>query len=138
MLIRGGASLKPEEQKLIKLFRALGSAQKQSATSFMQFLLSQGEGGTVSKPLQPDIIPRPDKESVVKAIKRMRATYHMLDQNKLFNETSQHMTSHLLHGKPAAEVIDELEAMFVQHYQRYLEEMGECVPELTAKSTMKE
>ncbi len=122
---------------MLKLFRALGSVQKQSATSFMEFLLSQGEGGAVNKPLQPDIIPRPDKENVVKAIKRMRVTYHMLDQNKLFNETAQHMTSHLLHGKPAAEVIDELEAMFAQHYQRYLEDMGESIPELAAKSTTK-
>lgn len=137
MLIRGG-TLKPEEQKLLKLFRALGGVHKQSAMSFMEFLLSQGGGSSVTKPLQPDCIPRPDNESVVKAIKRMRATYHMLDQNKLFNETSQHMTSHLLHGKPAKEVIDELEAMFAQHYQRYLEEMGEGALEPAAESIIKE
>ncbi|MBZ0106642.1 MAG: hypothetical protein K8H84_13580 [Sulfuricella denitrificans] len=129
MLIRGGAALKPEEQKLLKLFRALDRVKQQSATSFMEFLLSQGGGVAENKPLQPDNIPRPDKESVVKAIKRMRATYHMLDQNKLFNETSQHMTSHLLHGKSATDVIDELEIMFARHYQLYLEEMGENVPE---------
>lgn len=123
MLIRGGSALKPGEQKLLKLFRALNHVQRQSATSFIEFLLSQGDRVAVNKPLQPDSIPRPDKESVVKAIKRMRATYHMLDQNKLFNETSQHMTSHLLHGKPASDVIDELEKMFVRHYQCYLEEM---------------
>ncbi len=128
MLIRGGAALKPLEQKALKLFRALGGTQQQTVTSFMEFLLSQGEGAAVNKPLQPDLIPRPDKESVVKAIKRLRAAYHMLDQNSLFNETSQLMTSHLLHGKPAAQVIDELEAMFVHHYQRYLEDFG-GVPE---------
>ena len=87
-------------------------------------MLSQGENSPENKRLVPDIIPRPDKESVVKAIKRLRATYHMLDQNRLFNETSQHMTSHLLHGKPAAEIIDELEAMFARHYQHYLDEAG--------------
>jgi hypothetical protein len=27
------------------------------------------------------------------------------------------MTKHLVHGKPAAEVIDELEALFQNHYQ---------------------
>lgn len=124
MLIRGGASLKPQEKEALKLFRALNNAQQQTVTSFMGFLLSQGENTPANTPLMPNLIPRPDKESVVKAIKRLRATYHMLDQNRLFNETSQHMTSHLLHGKPAAEVIDELEAMFARHYQLYLDEAG--------------
>lgn len=113
---------------MLKLFRALGDAQQQTVTAFMEFLLSQGQSARTVKPLQPDPIPRPDKESVVKAIRRLRATYPMLDQNRLFNETSQHMTSHLLHGKPAAQVIDELEAMFAQHYQRYLEESGAGIP----------
>lgn len=122
MLMRGGAPLKPKEQKALKLFRALSSVQQQTVTSFMEFLQSEGEGGKINKPLQPDPIPRPEKESVVKAIKRLRATYHMLDQNKLFNETSQHMTSHLLQGKPADKVIDELEAMFARYYQHYLDE----------------
>lgn len=122
MLIRGGTSLKPQEQKVLKLFRSLSDVQRQTATSFMEFLLSQGEAATTKQALQPDLIPRPEKESVVKAIKRLRATYHMLDQNRLFNETSQHMTSHLLHGKSAAQVIDEIEVMFAQHYQRYLDD----------------
>jgi hypothetical protein len=124
MLIRGGASLKPLEKEALKLFRALNNAQQQTIISFMGFLLSQGENESASKPLLPNMIPRPDKESVVKAIRRLRATYHMLDQNRLFNETSQHMTSHLLHGKPAAEVIDELEVMFSNQYQHYLDDAG--------------
>jgi hypothetical protein len=33
------------------------------------------------------------------------------------------MTAHLMHGKPAAEAIDELEAMFAHHYQRYCDEL---------------
>lgn len=138
MLIRGGGSLKSEEQKALKLFRALSCAQQQTVTSFMEFLQSQGESASAGKPLQPDPIPRPDKESVVKGIKRLRATYHMLDQNGLFNETSQHMTSHLLHGKPAAQVIDELEAMFAQHYQRYLENAGVVSTSGVIKSTTSE
>jgi hypothetical protein len=55
----------------------------------------------------------------VKAIKRLMATYPMLDRDKLLHETSGHMTRHVIHGKPAAEVIDELEAMFAQHYERH-------------------
>lgn len=124
MLIRGGASLKPLEKETLKIFRALNNAQQQTVISFMGFLLSQGENKPENKLLLPNMTPRPDKESVIKAIRRLRATYSMLDQNRLFNETSQHMTSHLLHGKPAAEVIDELEAMFANQYQRYLDDAG--------------
>ena len=138
MLIRGGAALKPREQKALKLFRSLGAVQQQTVTSFMEFLLSQGEISTANQALQPELIPRPDQESVVKAIKRLRATYPMLDQNKLFNETSQHMTSHLLHGKPASQVIDELEAMFAQHYQRYLDDISGSAPEAVTDSVKKE
>ena len=134
MLIRGGASLKSDEQKVLKLFRALSGAQQQTVTAFMEFLLSQGEGAREIAPLRADPIPRPDRESVVKAIKRLRASYPMLDQNRLFNETSQHMTSHLLHGKPAAQVIDELEIMFAQHYQRYLEDAGVGMPDESLQS----
>lgn len=87
----------------------------------MEFLSSRGIPSSLT-PLPPAALPRPEKESVVKAIKRLRATYPMLDQNKLFNETSGHMTDHVMHGKSAAEVIDELEAMFARHYQRYCDE----------------
>lgn len=124
MLIRGGATLKPQEQKLLKLFRALGESQRETVTSFLEFLLTQGGKEHKKEALQPEKISRPEKESVVKAIKRLKTTYPMLDQNKLFHETSQHMTSHMLNGKTAHEVIDELESMFARHYQSYLEELG--------------
>jgi len=54
---------------------------------------------------------------VVKAIKRLRETYPMVDRAKILHDTSACMTKHLVHGKPAAEVIDELEALFQNHYQ---------------------
>jgi predicted DNA-binding protein (UPF0251 family) len=41
----------------------------------------------------------------------------MVDRAKILHETSSCMTAHLVHGKPAAQVIDELEAMFLRHYQ---------------------
>ena len=54
---------------------------------------------------------------MVKAIKRLRETYPMIDRAKILHDTSASMTKHLVHGKPAAEVIDELEALFLSHYQ---------------------
>jgi len=121
MLLRGGTSLNPQEKKALLLFRSLGVEQQQTVAAFMEFLSSRTDKALVPKPTEPVAIPRPEQESVVKAIKRLRATYPMLDQNKLFNDTSQQMTEHLLHGKPVTEVIDELEIVFSSHYQRYRE-----------------
>ncbi len=87
----------------------------------MEFLNSRVDKASTPIPTEPVAIPRPEQESVVKAIKRLRATYPMIDQNKLFNDTSQQMTEHLMHGKPAADVINELEIVFFRHYQCYSE-----------------
>ena len=123
MLLRGGVSLTPSEKRVLQLFRALSDEQQHTVSAFMEFLSSRGTHSPAVKPAQPVVLPRPEQESVIKAIKRLRATYPMLDQNKLFNETSEHMTGHLMHGKSAAEVINELEAMFARHYQRYCDEL---------------
>ncbi|MFN3397262.1 MAG: hypothetical protein ACK4ZS_01865 [Sulfurimicrobium sp.] len=124
MLIRGGISLSPLEKRALHLFRALSDEQQQTVSAFMEFLSARGTLSPPPQAAQPVNLPRPEKESVIKAIKRLRATYPMLDQNKLFHETSGHMTAHLMHGKPAAEAIDELEAMFARHYQRYCDELA--------------
>jgi hypothetical protein len=51
-------------------------------------------------------------------MKRLSATYHMLDKSKLLNETSALMAQHVMQGRPAHEVIDELEVVFELHYRR--------------------
>lgn len=122
MLMRGGISLAPLEKKMLRSFRTLSQEQQKTVAAFVEFLSSNTNNSCAAEPERPVALPRPDQESVVKAIKRLRATYPMLDQNKLFHETSQHMTEHLLHGKPATEVINELEIMFSHHYQRYIED----------------
>ena len=119
MLIRGGPSLSPQEKKVLQLFRALGGEQQRTVAAFMEFLNSRVDKSPTSKPAEPVAILRPEQESVVKAVRRLRATYPMLDQNKLFNDTSQQMTEHLMHGKPAADVIDALEVVFSRQYQLY-------------------
>ena len=123
MLMRGGVTLSPSEKRVLQLFRSLSDEQQHTVSAFMAFLATHDTNSPPAKPALPVEIPRPEQESVVKAVKRLRATYPMLDQNKLFHETSGHMTGHLMHGKPAAEVIDELEAMFARHYQLYCDEL---------------
>jgi D-aminopeptidase len=106
------------ERKLLAYFRPLSDAQQQTLLAFAEFLSGQKPAAqTTAVSPQPVSIARPEQESVIKAIKRLNATYPMLERNKLLHETSNQMTRHVIHGVPAVQVIDELEVMFRRHYE---------------------
>jgi hypothetical protein len=106
-----------QERQLLKYFQELDAQSKQSVLDFTEFLATRGVPvEEVAQTLQN--IPRPQNESVVKAIKRLAATYPMLDRSDMLNETSALMTEHIMQGRLAREVIDELEALFRTHYER--------------------
>lgn len=85
--------------------------------SFAEFLKGRREQETVAIPL-PRPLPRPAEESVVAAIKRLSASYPMLDRTSMLNDTSTLMAQHVLQGRAASEVIDELEQVFYAKYER--------------------
>ncbi len=108
------------EKKLRELFRKLGEHEQDMLLRFAEFLSTSPASAVapVREVLpEPEGIERPAQESVIKAIKRLSATYPMLNRDHLLHETSDLMSSHVLKGLPAAEVIDELESMFARHYQ---------------------
>lgn len=106
------------ERKLLRAFRALNETRQSSLLDYAEFLIGRDAlPDEPSVPTQPLDIPRPEMESVVKAIKRLKATYPMLDPGKLLHETSALMSQHLMQKRPAAEVIDELEALFLKQYE---------------------
>ena len=113
--------MKAGEKKLLELFRALPEAERATLLDFAEFLASRAAPAAreVSGPLP---IPRPDDETVVKAIRRLMETYPMLDRGKLLHETAHYMTQHVIHGRPASEVIGELETLFAGHYRRLKDE----------------
>jgi hypothetical protein len=117
--------MKPIEKKLLKLFNRLGAPERDMVLSFAEFLTSRGQdttqgGQTVPEPLD---IPRPEQESVVAAIKRLSSTYHMLDDARLLNEASILMSQHVMQGREADQVIDDLQALFHRFYQDLLAEL---------------
>jgi len=72
--------------------------------------------------LKPECIDRPERETVIAAIKRLKKTYYMLHAGKLLDETSSLMGQHILRGQEATVVINELEAMFQAKYEKYLQQ----------------
>ncbi len=117
------------KKRLTEIVQQLPAEQAQALLEFAEFLLSR-HGGSVAQPSRninaeippPLDIPRPAQESVVKAVKRLRATYPMLDARKLLNQTSELMTQHVMQGKEAGEVIEELEILFRTHYEELTED----------------
>lgn len=56
-------------------------------------------------------------------MKRLTKTYPMLETEDLFTEASSLMTQHVMRGREAMEVIDELEQLFREHYDQIYDEL---------------
>jgi hypothetical protein len=107
-----------KDRNLLDLFGRLAPEQQERLIAFAEFLT--GAATDADAPREPVAVPRPAGETVTMAIRRLVRTYPMLDRRKLMAEASEFMAQHALQGRPAAEVIDELEALFAQHYQKLM------------------
>jgi len=119
-------SLPKDQRQLLNSYTALSTESQQSLLAFAEFLVSrisasESDQQTVesSKPLD---IPRPGVETVVGAIKRLTATYQMMDTDPLLNDVSVLMGAHLMKGQPAGEVIDQLQVLFEESYVIFIRE----------------
>ena len=70
---------------------------------------------------------------MVKAIRRLSATYPMLDKSKMLNQTSSLVAQHVMQGRETKAVIDELEVVFESHYRKLVVEFEESAREAEAK-----
>ncbi len=103
--------------KLFSLYRELPDDRRDELLRFAEYL---HERFSVSSAVSAEIqsIPRPENESVIKAMKRLRATYPMLDAAILLDQASALMSQHVMQGREAKTVIDDLEVLFRQRYER--------------------
>ena len=107
-------------RRVAEITDRLPEDQRQTLLRFAEFLLAEApEAETVPETLpEPKAIPRPAEESVIKAMRRLSETYFMLERGKLLNETSALMAQHVMQGRSAVEVIDELEVVFARQYEK--------------------
>lgn len=113
--------MKKSTKKLLAYYRELPDEVAQQLLDFAEFLALRYQV-EVKEIASPEEITRPDKESVVIAVKRLSATYPMLDKDKLLNETASLVSQNMLQGRDSIEVIDELEVIFRRHYEILIEE----------------
>lgn len=109
---------KGAEKRLLEFYERLPEAERKSLLDFAEFLAERAGSPQPEVPQQPLAIPRPEEENVVAAMKRLRETYPMIDHSKLLHECSGLMAEHMMQGRPAPEVIDELENIFLKHYEK--------------------
>ena len=109
------------KKSLIEIFETLDAERQASLFDFAEFLQSKGDL-VVKELTEPVEIIRPDKETVVGAIKRLKETYPMIESMKVFSSASELMTDHMVKGRDAVEVINEMEKIFEDFYQKMLEE----------------
>ena len=111
-----------QKKRLIQLLEGMNQQQQQTLLDFAEFLQQKNTStDTTDEKQQPIDHPRPPNENVVAAIKRLRASYFMLNTDQLLNETSTLMAQFMIQGREAESVIDDLETLFENHYQKYLE-----------------
>ena len=108
------------EDKLLNCLRQLPDEQKQVLVDYADFLSQRYAVEEQTAPLEPLELPRPQEESVVKAIRRLAKTYPMLDSKELFEKTSSYMMRNLMHGEDSYLLIDEMEVFFQQSYQEFI------------------
>lgn len=123
-MLRSRVKLPPDQRSLLENYRQLDQSDQASLRAFAEFLVSRSGNSEqcddiAPGPLAPKPIPRPKHETVIGAIKRLSETYYMIDRQDMLTETSSLMSAHIMHGRVASAVIDDLEALFVTHYKRH-------------------
>lgn len=124
-----------QEQSLLDLFNKLSGQDAHSLIRFAEFLAGQehtttspavtvaAEDETVVPAIpEPEKIPRPEQERVVDALKRLSNTYPMLDKKRILDKASELVAQHVMFGKPAKQVIDEVEVIFANAYDKFVSE----------------
>jgi hypothetical protein len=119
------------EQQLLELYRSLGPEDRATLQAFAEFLRQRAPSAPdVNRALnvaipEPAAIVRPPQESVVAGLKRLSRTYPMLSKTEMLNATSELVARHIMVGTDSAQVIDQLEDIFREHYRRLREQAGQ-------------
>ncbi len=106
---------------LIELYESMDDERKRSLCDFADFLYAKA--APISKEVPaPEDISRPQEETVVGAVKRLKLKYHMVESMSVFSAASSLMTEHMVKGRAVIEVIDEMEVLFEDAYNKLVQE----------------
>ena len=115
-------SMIKSSKELIDLYEAMDDERKLSLGDFADFLYAKA-GPVVKEIPPPEEVPRPEQETVVGAVKRLKIKYHMVESMTVFSAASSLMTDHMVKGRDVVEVIDEMEELFEEAYKNLLQDV---------------
>ena len=109
-----------EQKKLLAAWKHLGETEQRTVRLFAEFLNQQApnHNDKQSPPVAqtPLSIPKPEKESAVLALKRLKKSYPMIEADlSLLEEASQLLLKKVM-GTEDREIISELEQLFDQRF----------------------
>ena len=114
---------KRHEKQLLDYFATLNAEDRNSLIAFAEFLSKRDNMTSLEIDDQithncPLPIERPETESVIKAIKRLTKTYPMVDKEQFLHTITDLMTAHMMQGRDSVSIIDELEKLFSNAYEK--------------------
>ena len=101
-----------DNERLLRLLERLGPEARRSLFDFAEFLASRVPAWSA-----PQVAPRTPGETVIQAIRRLNRAYPALKRHRLMPQVERLLAQHMMDNRPAAEVIDELEACFAAEYR---------------------
>jgi len=107
-----------ERDRLLRLFQSLDAASRRSLLDFAEFLSRRAAPASLpagDAPATP--APRPAAEAVSQAIRRLNRSYPGLQRHRLMPRVEQLLAQHMVDGRAAPEVIDEIEALFAAEFR---------------------
>jgi len=94
--------------RIAELIDRLDAEALRTLTEFAEFLAARAE-----RRVDAEIVTlRPQRESVVQAVKRLNRSYPMLSRTRLMGPVGDLVSAHMVDGRDAKDVIDELEALY--------------------------
>jgi len=111
------------KEALIDLYESMDDERKRSLCDFADFLYAKADPVSREIPV-PEDVSRPQQETVVGAVKRLKVKYHMVESMAVFSAASALMTDHMVKGRDVIEVIDEMEVLFEEAYDKLLQDNG--------------
>jgi hypothetical protein len=103
----------PGEARLVELIARLGVHESAMLLEFAEFLAARAGPAATARV----VTLRPAHESVLQAVRRLNRSYPMLDRPRLMRPVGDLLSQHLVDGRDAVAVIDELEALYAAAFR---------------------
>ncbi|MBF0368239.1 MAG: hypothetical protein HQL52_02180 [Magnetococcales bacterium] len=109
------------QRKLLAAWRKMGPEDRHALLKFAEFLASHSTASPSPPPTEPLDIPKPEGESAVKALKRLKKSYPMIENDLRLLEEASTILMRKVTGSSDQEVVADLEHFFAKRYQQWQE-----------------